>query len=261
MNGDAQDYDLKAIRELLLAAFTAEEVRRFCSDRPTFRPVTKRFGPGHGLDDMVDEVMTYCDTYLFFPELLDEVKQANPRQYERFEAQILPASSLAGAPEPDLRAAMKEIQRHLQDTGAAFDVQLRRRRTLMATMKQRLGIQESLQAEKFFFRYYEEMNREEQWEFNQIRAITDGAMVEGNRAILEILIRNPALEEEVPLLIKLRTHLRIWVNKYERVFSITPEMCLCYAGVEDGVGFPRPVVKAVADWLSHAASAPEGGAG
>jgi hypothetical protein len=63
---------LKAIRELLLAAFTAEELRRFCSDRPTFRPVTKRFGPGHGLDDMVDEVMTYCDTYIYFPELLDE---------------------------------------------------------------------------------------------------------------------------------------------------------------------------------------------
>jgi hypothetical protein len=261
MSDETQAYNLAAIRELLLAAFTAEELRRFCYDRPTFRPITNRFGPGHGLDDMVDEVITYCDAYLTFPELLDEIKQANPRQYEHFAARLLPASVPADAPEPDLRAAMKEIQRHLQDTGMAFKAQVRRRRALVDVMRQRLGIQETLQAEKFFFRYYREMNAEERFEFKQIRAITDGPMHRGNRAILESLDRNPTLLEEVPLLDELRTHLVFWLNKYEKVFTPTPEMCVCFAGVEDGIPFPRPVRREIAAWLDRTAPASEGGVG
>jgi hypothetical protein len=261
MDDSAENYDWKVIRDLLLAAFTAEELRRFCQDRPTFRPVTKRFGSGQGLDDMVDEVMTYCDTYRYFPELLDEVRQANPRQYDRFEAQILPASSPAGAPEPDLRAAMKEIRRHLQDTGTAFRAQFRRREALVNAIERRLGIRTYLEYEKFFFRYHGEMNPEERFEFNQIRAITDGPMYGGNRAILEILDRNPALLEEVPELGALRTHLVFWLNKYEKVFTKTPEMCLCYAGVEDGVRFPPGVDQAIDDWLDRTAPTPEGSEG
>jgi hypothetical protein len=93
MTSDAQEYSLSAIRGLLLAAFTAETLRRFCQDRPAFRVVVDRFGTGHGLDDMVDEVIDYCETYLRFDELLTAVKLVNPRQYERF------AGSL-GAPAP-----------------------------------------------------------------------------------------------------------------------------------------------------------------
>jgi hypothetical protein len=72
------------VRKLLLAAFTAEELHRFCFDRPVFRPIVNSFGPGHGLDDMVDEVITYCEKRLLFPELLAEVSQENPGQYARF---------------------------------------------------------------------------------------------------------------------------------------------------------------------------------
>ena len=61
MSNGAQEDNIAAIRQLLLAAFTPEELRRFCYDRPTFRPVVSRFGPGHGLDDMVDEVVEYRD--------------------------------------------------------------------------------------------------------------------------------------------------------------------------------------------------------
>jgi formylglycine-generating enzyme required for sulfatase activity len=84
MTNDTPEPDIAKIRQLLLAAFTPEELRRFCDDRPTFRPVVNRFGPGHGHDDMVDELITYCKTYLLFPELLAELKQHNPRQYARF---------------------------------------------------------------------------------------------------------------------------------------------------------------------------------
>jgi len=81
---DTQQYNIAAIRQLLLAAFTPEELRRFCYDRPDFRLVARRFSPRHSLEDMADELITYCDNYLLFPELLAELKQHNPRQYARF---------------------------------------------------------------------------------------------------------------------------------------------------------------------------------
>ncbi len=82
----AEEYDLAAIRRLLLAAFTAQTLRRFCQDRRIFRPVVADFGPGSGLNDMVDRVIDYCETRLLFDELLAEVKNENPSQYAVFES-------------------------------------------------------------------------------------------------------------------------------------------------------------------------------
>ena len=62
MSDDTTEYNLKAIRELLLAAFIAEDLRRFCRDDPRFRPIYRRFAPGDGLEDLVDEVIDYCQT-------------------------------------------------------------------------------------------------------------------------------------------------------------------------------------------------------
>ena len=73
---DDQDsaYNIAAIRKLLMAAFTPEDLRRFCQDRPLFRPIVTRFGVGHGFEDLVDRVIDYCDTHLLWPEFLAEVK-------------------------------------------------------------------------------------------------------------------------------------------------------------------------------------------
>ena len=88
MRAEIQQVNIAAIRKLLLAAFTPEELRRFCWDRPQFRPVVARFGPRQGLDDMVDRVLEHCETRLLWPEFLDEVKSHNPRQYARFESEL-----------------------------------------------------------------------------------------------------------------------------------------------------------------------------
>jgi hypothetical protein len=77
-------FRIGAIRKLLVAAFTVAELRRFCQDRPTFRPIVDQFSPGDGLADMVDEVINYCEKQALFDWLLAEVKQVNRRQYERF---------------------------------------------------------------------------------------------------------------------------------------------------------------------------------
>jgi flagellar basal body-associated protein FliL len=88
IGGDGQAYNLAAIRELLQAAFTAETLRRFCLDRPPFRPVVAEFGPGQGLDDMVDRVIDYCETHVLWREFLAEVERENPRQYRRYERKL-----------------------------------------------------------------------------------------------------------------------------------------------------------------------------
>ena len=47
---EALTYNLGVIRNLLLAAFTAGDLRRFCQDLPAFCAIVDRFGPGHGFD-------------------------------------------------------------------------------------------------------------------------------------------------------------------------------------------------------------------
>jgi len=79
-----QAYDHAEIRGLLLAAFTAEALARFCRDRPDLRPIVNRFGLHHGFDEMVDEVIDYCEAHVLFADLLIEIHRENPRQHERF---------------------------------------------------------------------------------------------------------------------------------------------------------------------------------
>jgi hypothetical protein len=76
------------IRELMSAAFTAEDLRRFCRDRPAFHPITEKLSSGHGLDDIVDRVLVYCEKQALLDDLVSEIEQANPRQFERFEARL-----------------------------------------------------------------------------------------------------------------------------------------------------------------------------
>ena len=79
---------IATVRKLLLAAFTPEDLRRFCQDRPLFCPIVDEFGPGHGLSGMVDRVIDYREMDILFEEILAAVKEGKPRQYERFEADL-----------------------------------------------------------------------------------------------------------------------------------------------------------------------------
>ena len=146
-------------------------------------------------------------------------------------------------------SAMQTIHDNLSRTWSAFVVQCRRRNALVATMRKRLRVRDRLQYEKFFFHYFHDMNRDEKFEFSQIRAITEGPLYESNSKVLDLLSTNPSLFDQVPTFAELQQHLVLWLNKYERVFKKTPEMCVLYTGVEDGVKFPSGVDKAVATWL------------
>jgi len=88
MTNDVTPHNLAEIHDLLLAAFSAEELRRFCNVRRPFRPIADRFRPDDVLVDMVDKVLDYCDRHVLLDVLLAEVKAENPGQYKRFEPQL-----------------------------------------------------------------------------------------------------------------------------------------------------------------------------
>jgi len=139
----------------------------------------------------------------------------------------------------DSRQALVEIAKYLEGTAVAFAAQCRRRDQFVEMIRDRLSVEDTLEYENFFLRYYGRLNDEEKFQFQQIRAITEGPLHDGNQRILSLVEDHPQVLQEVPALAALRQHLVFWLNKYDRVFSERPEMCLLYTGVEDGVPF-RP---------------------
>jgi hypothetical protein len=81
-------YNTAAIHNLIRKAFTVEELRRFCRDQPVLRPVCDEFAPEHGLNDLADEVIAYCQTRLVWEDLLAAIAQERPRQYAHFEPML-----------------------------------------------------------------------------------------------------------------------------------------------------------------------------
>ena len=87
---DAGGWDLAAVRDLLLAAFTAEDLRRLSlyTSNAHLRPLSQAFSPNDGLATMVDRTITFCQARDLLPDLLREVERANPRQYATFAQRL-----------------------------------------------------------------------------------------------------------------------------------------------------------------------------
>ena len=150
----------------------------------------------------------------------------------------------------DLLQTVKQISQQLNVTQTTFRAQARRRNQLVQDLIKRLNITQMLQYEKFFFRYYDDMNSQEKFEFDMIRASTDG-LYDANKEIVRILHDSPQLFEVIDGLEALQQHLVFWLNKYERVFINQPKMCLLYTGVEDGVPFPKHIEQRVTNWIAE----------
>lgn len=82
-------YNIAAIRQLLRAAFTAEDLKRFCYDRTTFHFILDHFGLGFSFVQVIDVVLEQCRKHGLFPHLLADIRQINPRQYERHGPYVL----------------------------------------------------------------------------------------------------------------------------------------------------------------------------
>jgi hypothetical protein len=89
--------ELAAVRDLLLAAFTAPELRRLflCTSKAELQPLAREFSPNDNLPAMVDRTIEFCQTRALVPELLAEVQRANPRQYASFASRLRGAGAEA----------------------------------------------------------------------------------------------------------------------------------------------------------------------
>lgn len=99
MPNRTQSYNLAVVQDLLLAAFTADDLRRLVlyTSRQALKPIIHQFASGDGLTAMAEKAITYCHKQDCFADLLAEVKRINPRQYARFEAQLLSSSEATQA--------------------------------------------------------------------------------------------------------------------------------------------------------------------
>jgi hypothetical protein len=86
----AATYNLATVRDLLLHAFTAADLRRllFYTMQADLRPLVQEFGEGEGLAKMVDRAIEYCVARDLLPVLLREIEEARPRVYRHYVSRL-----------------------------------------------------------------------------------------------------------------------------------------------------------------------------
>jgi hypothetical protein len=79
-------WDTAAIRGLLTAAFSDEDLTTLCFDH--FRPVYENFSAGMTKGQKIQLLLDHCARQEQTEELLDHVEDRNPIQYARFRDQL-----------------------------------------------------------------------------------------------------------------------------------------------------------------------------
>jgi hypothetical protein len=88
MGDDPADYNLRAIRELILAAFSAEELRALVAYDKELGLLRHEFSPGDAIINMADKTIDYCLRFLLMEHFLGLVREERSRQYARFEGRL-----------------------------------------------------------------------------------------------------------------------------------------------------------------------------
>lgn len=70
-----EPYDIAAIRSLLRDTFTADDLWRFCHERPVFKPIHGHFERNPSLEVMIDVLIEYCEKRRLLDELISEVQK------------------------------------------------------------------------------------------------------------------------------------------------------------------------------------------
>jgi hypothetical protein len=91
------EIDLRALRELLMAAFSAQDLVRLLryTSNAELRnlAMTVDLSPQQSLTMLVETIIKACKAQSLLPDLLEEIKRENPRQYARFEPKLRRAGS------------------------------------------------------------------------------------------------------------------------------------------------------------------------
>lgn len=96
-----QEIELAAVSGLVRDAFTPGELRRFCQERPAFRPFLDQVSEA-SLNELTYGLVEYCEKRTLFTELLAEIAAFNPRQYERHHPKLGPKGSNYGPTAPQI---------------------------------------------------------------------------------------------------------------------------------------------------------------
>jgi hypothetical protein len=79
-------FNTAAIRDLLAAAFSDEELTTLCFDH--FPSVYEEFSSGMSKPQKIHHLVEHCQRHLLFDQLLALVREHNPAQFAHFEAQL-----------------------------------------------------------------------------------------------------------------------------------------------------------------------------
>ena len=89
MTGDDQfEYNFCAIRELLLAAYSADELRALITYDEELGPLHYEFASNDSIVAMADKTIGYCTRRLLMEYFLGLVKADRPLPYARFESEL-----------------------------------------------------------------------------------------------------------------------------------------------------------------------------
>lgn len=145
---------------------------------------------------------------------------------------------------------MHQIQKNLRLTKVTYQVQSRRRKELRTSLLLKSPEETPLSSEKRMRLHFTNLTKDEKFIFDQIRALTEGPMYQGNTTILKLLDEHPEIYREIEIFVDLYNHLNIWQNKYHRVFENRPDMGFVFVGEEDGVPFPSEIDDLVDEWIA-----------
>lgn len=77
-----RQYNLTNIRTFLTEGFIDEELRRFCFDVPSFRPVYEQLSSSTGKTQIVHQLLEYAERKGLIEFLLNQAEKHNPTKYE-----------------------------------------------------------------------------------------------------------------------------------------------------------------------------------
>lgn len=91
------EYNTDAIREMVLAALSAEEIDQLIFDH--FREVNDRLSDSMTQSQRVQELLSYLTRTGRIHEIIDHVERINPFQYKRFQENLVAQSLLSLRPQ------------------------------------------------------------------------------------------------------------------------------------------------------------------
>lgn len=88
MEAQGYQYDVAAIVKLLGDAYRAQDLRLLCQTEQRFKPILKDLPPEAGLAKIIQVLVEFCEKHLLIRDLLAEVHDFNPAQFERYKGRL-----------------------------------------------------------------------------------------------------------------------------------------------------------------------------